>query len=180
MRTIAEIAKAKREERARAAQPLTPPTVEDVTLAKQMDKSPTLLRIASQVELTPYVARFGAGRQLGSAPLIHALTGGGEEMILFALQMMRGELTATYQKEDGTQYTVPLEIGAKDREWAADYLSNRMWGKSPETVNVKTEQTGPKIDYSKLSVEELQTLRGLMLKAKEAQTVEGTVTSSDS
>lgn len=70
----------------------------------------------------PRINRDGPKR--GLAALIREETGDGEELVRFALRVLRGDETITIGGE-----AFPPTL--RDREWAADWLANRGFGKPP-------------------------------------------------
>lgn len=98
------------------------------------------------------------GRPLGPVRMIEYLTGGGEEMVVHAVRTLRGEITVVVVTKEGDA----IEVGPshKDQAAAREFLSNRFWGKSPETIRVEAAEANQErtVDVSAMSVEEMRIL----------------------
>lgn len=78
--------------------------------------------------------------------LINAETDSGREIIMFAIDVMRG----TCEDIEATD--------AKSRRWAADFLADRVWGKAPLTVTVAPAVSVTVDDLRGKSLAELEQL----------------------
>lgn len=67
---------------------------------------------------------------------LEANTAGGEELIDFHLKLMRGQLRLTMFDSEGEELTRVPDF--KDMQHSADWLADRLWGKSVQAV----EHTG--------------------------------------
>ena len=125
------------------------------------------------------------GRPASVVALISELTSGGEELIMHALATMRGDmLAAVWNAKEGA----PELVGPshKDMAEARAFLANRLWGKAPETVNVKASRPDEprRLNIETLTGEQLavlyQAVRGARLPEQRASesTVEGSATES--
>jgi hypothetical protein len=88
------------------------------------------------------------------ADLVAAETDGGKEIVLFALDVMRGGEVATGGGDAGVEIW-----DQKSRRWAADFLANRLWGKAPLVVDVSKGEVAPLPDLSGMSIAELRDLQ---------------------
>lgn len=60
----------------------------------------------------------------------------GAEVVDFALAVLRhGGVNAA----SGTAMNGLTEVTLTDKRWAADYLTDRGWGKAPQTIEIQTE-----------------------------------------
>lgn len=89
------------------------------------------------------------------AELISSETDGGKEIVLFALNVMRGEGGAPGKGEDEDNSC----WDQKSQRWAADFLANRLWGKAPLVVEVTNgDESALMPDMRGKSLEELRRL----------------------
>jgi hypothetical protein len=79
-----------------------------------------------------------------AAQLVSELTDGGRTIIAFAASVLDGTMA---ECDD-----------AKSRRWAADFLANRLWGKSPVIVDVTSGDRVELPDVRGMKLEELQRL----------------------
>jgi hypothetical protein len=84
----------------------------------------------------------------GLAQRIRAATGDGQELLDFVLDVLRDPASSDEMKR-----------------YAHTWLSNRGHGKEPIMLEVAAaERAEPEVDYSRLSVEELEALERMMVK----------------
>jgi len=88
-----------------------------------------------------------------AAEMVSKETRGGLELIEFAARVLGGAETGCGD--------------AKSRQWACDFLANRLWGKAPLVVDVETVEAAPLPDLSGMSLMELRAFAAK--KAAEAQ-----------
>ncbi len=110
----------------------------------------------------------GPGRGKGGfAEMIRDYTGDGAELVLHALEVMRGERIASetrYNKE-GEPYDAVVSPTFGEQSAARNWLADRGFGKSVERIEVAAAMKGPEIDFDQLSLEERIELERLMVKA---------------
>jgi hypothetical protein len=118
---------------------------------------PWMARLEEEAEsVRPFVSRMGArgpdgkflpgatsnpgGRPLGPVAVIAYLTNFGEEMLVHALQTLRGEVRSVEEREDpltGEVTRISVGPSIKDQAEARKFLSDRFWGKAAETVKIE-------------------------------------------
>lgn len=120
---------------------------------KDLEKRPWLEQVKQEVPpLAKYVPRTPeglwqpgggspnpGGRPEGPMRLIAALTGNGEELVLHAIRLLRGDLTTTQEivTRDGEVRELIQRPSIRDQSEARTWLGNRLWGKAPETVKIE-------------------------------------------
>lgn len=94
--------------------------------------------------------------------LVRHYTGEGEELVEHAIRVMRGEATVYVTKydNDGFEYEQSVTPTIKDQQDARNWLAERGWGKAPQLVHVKSEQTKTirTLDLSKVPPAELRSV----------------------
>lgn len=106
-------------------------------------------------------------------PLIEALTGDGEELVMHALEEMRGkprEIRYTLDGIEQVQVQVPTiadSRAARMQLWERGYgaVVKALEVSGAEGGPIRTESSGGQQDLSKLTPQELRTLISLMSKA---------------
>lgn len=97
----------------------------------------------------------------GLAKMIRKRTGDGDELVTFAQRLLRGQPVQRYDNEGNpTDMLVP---SMDDMKWAAQWLSDRGYGKAPMTIEINEGPKGePEIDFSNVSDEDFAKIKELM------------------
>src|SRR4029077_19401896 len=128
-------------------------------------------------ESLAYKGRFPAtkGRPKSALKMIAHFTAEGEELIIHALRVLRGEMTVTIVNNHGETITATPSIA--DQAEARRFLAERFWGRAPEKIEIgapgSMRDDAP--DLSAFTPEELRTQLALVRKLAPAseQTIEG-------
>ncbi len=109
----------------------------------------------------------GPGRPPGFSALIREMTGDGEELVMHALHIMRGEATVedTAFSKDGQAMPFDRPPSFAEQQAARNWLADRGFGKSVERVEVAAAMAAPDSNYDLLPLEEQVELERLMIKA---------------
>lgn len=109
----------------------------------------------------------GPGRPPGFAALIREMTADGEELVMHALEVMRGErfMVVTQHTQHGEPYEVELAPTFAEQQAARNWLADRGFGKSVERIEVAQALAAPEIDYGRLTLEQRIELERLMVLA---------------
>lgn len=130
------------------------------------------------------IARAGTrkdAKQKSSATILY-FTGDGEEMIVFHVRVLRGEiLTETWMQAEGGPVKIDKPPTIAERQASAAWLANRGWGKEAQVIEHGKADGDDEnsLDISKLSTEELATLLKLKRKATRAQEIDVTPEKGD-
>lgn len=155
--------------------------------AVPLDES-TFIMPKAEGALAPYQAEFleksrkkyGVGRfvkdqKSAMAYTIQYLSGEGEELIVHAFKILRGEATQeVWMPNEGGPVRVDRKPTFDEQAKAREWLANRGWGKEAQIIemNVTTDDGG--LDLSKLTTEEAA--QYLMLQRKMRGPVEKDIT----
>lgn len=126
-----------------------------------------------------YLTRFQPGKSghpggrkpgaLKLAAMLAKETRDGREIVEFVLGVLRGKTVEEPAKVDENGKVVtPEKIkrwSDKSRHWAADWASDRLWGKAKQVIELDGGPSAPVANYDALSDEDLANLERIMTKA---------------
>lgn len=109
----------------------------------------------------------GPGRPQGFPALIREMTCDGEELVMHALDIMRGEARVADLHWTRDNEAIPFDRTPSfgEQQAARNWLADRGFGKSIERIEVAQSLAAPEIDYSRLSLEQRIELERLMVLA---------------
>lgn len=104
------------------------------------------------------------------AERIFAITNDLEEVIDFMARVMRGQPVPVRPDDvDPSAVDVFPQIPSLDQRIdAAEWLAERAIGKAPQTIELVDEVTGPKLDLSKMTTEDILHFKRTLLVASGA------------
>jgi len=111
-----------------------------------------------------------AGRPLGLTRYIRDTTSEGAELVNFMLAVFRGDVTHIPPAKAHSRHR--SEIDLRDRIAAATWLADRAFGRPGQVLDDGIPEMPRSYDLSALTLEELNTMRGILGKAVRPEVID--------